>query len=219
VTGEHQGGQARRSGSLGTTQDPDPGTDNERDRFYVLISTAYANGRRATLPETRGKAACSEVSWKHRDHQKRQSDIKPEYWVAVGADVSIPPLLWPASRRSISDDPLRASRDETARQAAKDAAQPMLWVDTRGVDGPNQALALLLGNSRPSIARNVKVSFDPTPPSTLDIKVVEILKQGIGSLPPGRTMKWALVAVQTRATGTRTRRTRYGSQQDGHSAQ
>jgi hypothetical protein len=107
VTGEHQGGQARRSGSLGTTQDPGPGTDNERDRFYVLISTAYANGRRATLPETRGKAACSEVSWKHRDHQKRQSDIKPEYWVAVGADVSIPPLLWPASRRSMSDDPLR----------------------------------------------------------------------------------------------------------------
>jgi hypothetical protein len=77
----------------------------------------------------------------------------------------------------------KASRDETARQAAKDAAQPMLWVDTRGVDGPNQALPLLLGNSRPSIARNVRVSFDPIPPSTLDIKVVEILKQGIGSLP------------------------------------
>jgi hypothetical protein len=55
---------------------------------------------------------------------------------------------------------------------------------------------LLLGNSGPSIARNVKVTFDPAPPSTLDLKpILEILKQGIASVPPGRTMKWALGAV------------------------
>jgi hypothetical protein len=54
---------------------------------------------------------------------------------------------------------------------------------------------LLLGNSGPSIARNVKVVFDPAPPSTLDIKpILEILKQGIASLPSGRTMQWALGA-------------------------
>jgi hypothetical protein len=56
---------------------------------------------------------------------------------------------------------------------------------------------LLLGNSGPSIARNVKVVFDPAPPSTLDIKpILEILKQGIASVPSGRTMKWALGAAQ-----------------------
>jgi hypothetical protein len=48
-----------------------------------------------------------------------------------------------------------------------------------------------------SIARNVKVTFDPAPPSTVDIKpILEILKQGITSVPPGgRTMKWTLGAV------------------------
>lgn len=69
----------------------------------------------------------------------------------------------------------------------------MLWVDIRGDDGQGQALALLLGNSGPSIARNVRVTLDPAPPSTLDIKpILEILRQGIASLPPGRTMQWAL---------------------------
>jgi hypothetical protein len=73
----------------------------------------------------------------------------------------------------------------------------MLWVDVRGDDGQNQALVLLLGNSGPSIGRNVKVTFDPAPPSTLDIKpILEILKQGIASVPPGRTMQSALGAAQ-----------------------
>jgi hypothetical protein len=72
----------------------------------------------------------------------------------------------------------------------------LVWVDTRGDDGQGQALVLLLGNSGPSIARNVKVIFDPAPPSTLDIKpILEILKQGIASLAPGRTMQWALGAA------------------------
>jgi hypothetical protein len=72
----------------------------------------------------------------------------------------------------------------------------MVWVDVRGDDGRGQALVLLLGNSGPSIARNVKVVFDPAPPSTLDIKpILEILKQGIASVPPGRTMQWVLGAA------------------------
>ena len=65
-----------------------------------------------------------------------------------------------------------------------------------GDDGQGQALVLPLGNSGPSIARNVKVVFDPAPPSALDIKpILEILKQGIASLPPGRTMQWVLGAA------------------------
>ena len=78
-----------------------------------------------------------------------------------------------------------ASREQTKqqKQTAKDAAQPMVWVDIRGDDGQGQAPPLLLGHSGPSIARNVKVVFDPAPPSTLDIKpILEILEQGIASL-------------------------------------
>jgi hypothetical protein len=39
----------------------------------------------------------------------------------------------------------------------------------------------------------VKVVFDPAPPAMLDVKpILEIVKQGIASVPPGRTMQWAL---------------------------
>jgi hypothetical protein len=42
----------------------------------------------------------------------------------------------------------------------------------------------------------VKVIFDPPPPATLDIKpILEILKKGIASVPPGRTMQWTLGAA------------------------
>jgi hypothetical protein len=126
-------------------------------------------------------------------------DIKPEYWVALGAAVSILSLLVAGFSLVYVRRSANASREQTRqpKQAAKDAAQPVLWVDVRG-DGQGQALVLLLGNSGPSIARNVKVVFDPAPPATLDIKpVLEILKQGIASVPPGRTMKWALVAENT----------------------
>jgi hypothetical protein len=125
-------------------------------------------------------------------------DIKPEYWVALGAAVSILSLLVAGFSLIYVRRSAKASREQTKqlKRAAKDAAQPMLWVDIRGDDGQHQTLVLLLGNSGPSIARNVKVVFDPAPPSTLDIKpILEILKKGIASVPPGRTMKWALGAA------------------------
>ncbi|HEY6811883.1 MAG TPA: hypothetical protein VI074_04245 [Propionibacteriaceae bacterium] len=122
-------------------------------------------------------------------------DIKPEYWVALGAAVSILSLMVAGFSLIYVRRSAKASREQTKqqKQAAKDAAQPMLWVDVRGDDVQGQALVLMLGNSGPSIARNVKVVFDPAPPSTLDIKpILEILKQGIASVPPGRTMQWVL---------------------------
>jgi hypothetical protein len=108
------------------------------------------------------------------------SDIKPEYWVALGAAVSILSLMVAGFSLIYVRRSAKASREQTKqqKQAAKDAAQPMLWVDIRGDDGQGQALVLLLGNSGPSIARNVKVLFDPPPPATLDIKpILEILKK------------------------------------------
>ncbi|MGH3337770.1 MAG: hypothetical protein ACRDPL_02920 [Propionibacteriaceae bacterium] len=128
------------------------------------------------------------------------SDIKPEYWVALGAAVSILSLLVAGFSLIYARRSAKASREQTRqqKQVAKDAAQPMLWVDIRSDDGQGQALALLLGNSGPSIARNVKVTFDPAPPSTLDIKpILEILRKGITSVPPGRRMQWALGAAQS----------------------
>jgi hypothetical protein len=125
-------------------------------------------------------------------------DIEPEYWVALGAAVSILSLLVAGFSLIYVRRSANASREQTKqqKQAAKEAAQPMVWVDIRGGDGQGQALLLLLGNSGPSIARNVKVTFDPAPPATLDSKpILEVLRQGIASVPPGRTMQWALGAA------------------------
>ncbi len=125
-------------------------------------------------------------------------DIQPEYWVALGAAVSILSLLVAGFSLIYVRRSANASREQTKQhnQAAKDAAQPIVWADVRGDDGQGQALVLLLGNSGPGIARDVKVTFDPAPPSTLDIKpILENLKQGIASLAPGRTMQWALGAA------------------------
>jgi hypothetical protein len=119
--------------------------------------------------------------------------------VALGAAVSILSLLVAGFSLIYVRRSANASREQTKqqKQAAKDAAQPMLWVDIRGDDGQDQTLELLLGNSGPSIARNVKVLFDPSPPSTPDIKpILEILKQGIASVAPGRTTQWTLGAAQ-----------------------
>jgi hypothetical protein len=126
-------------------------------------------------------------------------EIEPEYWVALGAAASILSLLVAGFSLIYVRRSAKESREQTnqQKQAAKDATRPMVWVDIRGDDGQGQALVLLLGNSGPSIARTVKVVFDPAPPATLDIKpILEILKKGIASLPPGRTMQWTLGAAQ-----------------------
>ena len=75
-------------------------------------------------------------------------DIKPE----VPGRPSVLPCpscrcWWPGLSLIYVRRSAKASREQTKqqKQAAKDAAQPMVWVDVRGVDGQGQALALLLG--------------------------------------------------------------------------
>jgi hypothetical protein len=98
-----------------------------------------------------------------------------------------------------AEEQARAVEDQTQlqRDLSRAAAEPMLWVDIRGDDATGQALVLLLGNAGSSLARNVKVTFDPAPPSKRDNigPVLEILERGIAALAPGRTMEWVLGAA------------------------
>jgi hypothetical protein len=149
------------------------------------------------LRERVARRASSEVSWKQRDHQKRHQRHQVEYWVVASTlSLIVAGFSLIFARRSV-----KASREliKQQKQPARYAGQPMLWVDIRGDDGQGEALVLLLGNSGPSIARNVRVSFDPAPPVAEAIKpILAILKQGIASLPPGRTMQWVLGAADSR---------------------
>jgi hypothetical protein len=77
-------------------------------------------------------------------------DVRPKYWVVLGAAVSILSLLVAGFSLIYVRRSAKASREQTKqqRQAAKDAAQRMLWVDVRRDDGLGRALVLLLGNSK-----------------------------------------------------------------------
>jgi hypothetical protein len=81
-------------------------------------------------------------------------------------------------------DQARAVEEQTRfqQELARAAAEAALWVDIRGDDATGQALVLLLGNSRPSLARKVKVTFDPAPPATQDITtILESLTRHLGN--------------------------------------
>ena len=128
------------------------------------------------LRERVARRASSEVSCKQRDHQKRHQRHQVEYWV-VASTLS---LIVAGSSLIFARRSVKASREliKQQKQPARYAAQPVLRLDIRGDDGQGEALVLLLGNSGPSIARHVRVTFDPAPPATQAIKpILAILKQ------------------------------------------
>lgn len=91
-----------------------------------------------------------------------------------------------------------SAREQTRiqRQLRIDAAQPYVWVGIRPSDEHGQLLMLYVGNSGPTVATDVRVTFDP--PLQFPIKpsrheeAAAQLARGIRSLPPGRTMQWHL---------------------------
>lgn len=92
-------------------------------------------------------------------------------------------------------------------QMRRAASQPYVWVDVRPDDDNGGMIFLLVGNSGPTVATNVRVTFDPPLPDTgifKDGTSFARLSNGLASLPPGRTMAWVLgpsYAVGTETAG------------------
>jgi hypothetical protein len=84
------------------------------------------------------------------------------------------------------------------KQMRKDAQRPFVWVDIRPDDEDGQTLLLIVGNSGPTMARNIRVSFSPPLPTgdaALESAVAQQrLSVGLASLAPGRQLAWALGA-------------------------
>jgi hypothetical protein len=93
-----------------------------------------------------------------------------------------------------------ASQEQTEiqRELNRRGAEPSLWVDIRPDDQQAQALILLVGNSGPSVATEVVVTFDPPLGDSPAFKgpgghagaAEKRLNAGLSSLPPGRTLSW-----------------------------
>jgi len=84
------------------------------------------------------------------------------------------------------------------KQIRKDAQQPYVWVDIRPDDEDGEILLLVVGNSGPTMARNIRVSFLPALPTgdaALESAIAQQrLSVGLASLAPGRQLAWALGA-------------------------
>ena len=77
------------------------------------------------------------------------------------------------------------------------SAQPYVWADVQLDQVDGYVLNLVLGNSGPTFAENVRVNFDPPLPREawadhLTSNAITRLREGVGSLAPGRTVAWSL---------------------------
>lgn len=82
-------------------------------------------------------------------------------------------------------------------QLRTDAAQPYVWIDVRPDDVTDVLLNLVVGNTGPTIAQNVRATIDPPLRAIDQLKdraetAQDLLARGISSLPPGRTLVWPL---------------------------
>lgn len=83
------------------------------------------------------------------------------------------------------------------REIAEAASQPYVWADIRISPDNGWTLHFVLGNSGPTVARNVCVRVDPPLPS--DGRATEFierlrpkLERGLSSLSPGQELAWPL---------------------------
>lgn len=93
----------------------------------------------------------------------------------------------------------KAAKDQTEiqRQLRKDAAQPYVWADLREDRIRGTMLLLVLGNSGPTVATNIRVTITPDLRATSfnSDKVQKVqgrLANGFQSLAPGREVSWSL---------------------------
>lgn len=122
--------------------------------------------------------------------------MSAQTWVAVGAAAIALVALFFTGLSAVN------ARQQTKLQQIirKDSAQPYVWADLRPDPPQRGLLELVVGNSGPTVATNVRVSFDPNPPDLHPGRQSEITDrlrtQGIASLAPGRVMTWELGIVQ-----------------------
>lgn len=89
-----------------------------------------------------------------------------------------------------------AEQTQMQRQQWAEARHPAPWIDVRPDPDRSAILVAILGNSGPTIAHNVTVTFDPPiVPGEQPLRCLEAqadLRNGIGSLVPGRQILWSL---------------------------
>jgi hypothetical protein len=88
------------------------------------------------------------------------------------------------------------AQTEIQRQIQIATAQPYVWADVREDDSQGVLLDLVVGNSGPSVASNVRAQIEPPFPTTPQLEESALaqrqLADGIGSILPGAVIRWHL---------------------------
>lgn len=121
-------------------------------------------------------------------------------WIAVAAAlIALLALYFNAQSTRAALRAARAAEDQTKiqQQLRVDAAQPYVWVDVRPDDVTGRVLNLTVGNSGPTVARNVRIEVIPPLPSIDQLQeraeaAQARLADGIKLLAPGRVVSWPL---------------------------
>ncbi|KUO18812.1 hypothetical protein AQJ91_23405 [Streptomyces dysideae] len=85
------------------------------------------------------------------------------------------------------------AQTELQRKIAEESAQPYIWVDVRADEAQGTVFNLILGNSGPTFAHNIRATIEPPLPSDPSSKgdaAQRRLRNGIKSLGPGHKLVW-----------------------------
>ncbi|WP_139204033.1 hypothetical protein [Rhodococcoides kroppenstedtii] len=103
------------------------------------------------------------------------------------------------AQTAIQREQVAAAREQTQlqRELAREALQPYVWADIQPDMQQGSILQVVVGNSGPTVARNIRVLFDPPLPtgqqhSDKAEKVQSTLSNGLHSLTPNRVLRWTL---------------------------
>lgn len=105
------------------------------------------------------------------------------------------------AQTAIQREQVAAAREQTRlqRELSREALQPYVWADIQPDMQQGTVMHIVVGSNGPTVAQNVRVTFDPPLPagSQQSDKVGEvqrILASGLHSLAPGRQIRWTLGA-------------------------
>lgn len=104
-----------------------------------------------------------------------------------------------AEQTQIQREQVAAAREQTQlqRELSREAAQPYVWADIQPDMQQGTTMQVVVGNSGPTVASNVRITFDPPLPASEGkeetvLKVQRMLSEGMKSLAPGRIIRWSL---------------------------
>lgn len=113
----------------------------------------------------------------------------------VSAGAAIVAALFAGSQAVTATHQSRYAQEQLAlaEQVRKDQAQPYVFADLRPDEQDPVKVMLVIQNTGVTVAKNVRVTFDPPLASVAMPEFAEemaVLKGAISTLPPGRRIQW-----------------------------